>query len=191
MSPVIYQEPQVYNVYKTNKDSLEYYKKESYYDDGIGPIVVESEWDTRPFQSDFYWINEYPEKSLYFSNNYMPVGPSGKINLNYGHLYRKSLRNLEVIGIWQNGEFSFHIPYLYTSIYELNPLDVFEFEEDHFDIFDFPKNKKYVFESYDVFKNLNFISDFDDSKEYKLKLDTKVKIVGRMINTRIYEPIKT
>jgi hypothetical protein len=191
--------PQIYKVYKAGEDSLVYKLKEEWIDDGISPLVIDSRNSWEPFESDQYWINKFPEGFPYWSNRFFPVAPSGKMNARWSNLHHKHLRNLEEVGVYDGESFSIPIPYLYTSIYELKPLDVFEFVNDHYLKLSgglLPKETKYILENHHIsYTETSFgitISRLDDPENtYDIFFDAAVNIIGKMKTIRVYEPNET
>jgi hypothetical protein len=119
-----------YKVYKCNENTEEQIHKEIPYDDEYGSTHWEQKPKWVPFKSDLYYLLD-EKQVLYTPNRYSPIAPSGKFSIRFAGLYNKVLRNLDCVGYFDGEKFDIEIPYLYTSIQELEPLDVFRFAEDH------------------------------------------------------------
>ena len=190
-----------FKVFKTGPNTEEMYYETEYDEDEYGSSRSWQKECWRKFQSDLYFLEEhYNHAQTMYSNfmlRYYPIAPSGKYNHRYGELYKKTLRNLDCVGEYDGSDFNFEIPYLYTSVHELNPLDVFEFEKDHTyrngvfksdPIITIPANVPLVLEKFDDLRSMIgewlIASEMESGKIHNLHGNLIVNKIGKMILKR-------
>jgi hypothetical protein len=190
-----------FKVFKTGPNTEEMYYETEYDEDEYGSSRSWQKECWRKFQSDLYFLEEhYNHAQTMYSNfmlRYYPIAPSGKYNHRYGELYKKTLRNLDCVGEYDGSDFNFEIPYLYTSVHELNPLDVFEFEKDHTyrdgvfksnPIITIPANVPLVLEKFDDLRSMIgewlIASEMESGKIHNLHGNLTVNKIGKIILKR-------
>jgi hypothetical protein len=183
-----------YEVFKTNESSLEKYDHKKYYEDEYGRSQIETVEKWRLTSPNIYYIKD--------DNIYYDVAPSGKYNEYYGQKHSKYFKLVDYVGTYDGEKFDFEIPYLWSSIFELNYLDVFHLEKgyDHTSLcslvngvekYIIPPNLPLVLESH---LNLNHygglqISYLDNpGKKFSIVGDHKVQKIGRVEYFRKYIP---
>lgn len=195
-----------YKVFKTGQNTEEMYFETEYDTDDYGRSTSWQKESWRKFQSDLYYLEaHYNHAQTMYSNfklNYYPVAPSGNYNSRYSSLYQKTLRNLDYVGVYDGENFDFEIPYLYTSLHELQPLDVFTLESDYSyrdgiwktdPILHISKSTELVLENFDDMKTKLFqdarVSEVNTKKMHKLHGDLRVNKIGRIILKREFEKL--
>jgi hypothetical protein len=195
-----------YKVFKCGPNTEEYYNERLPYKDEYGSTLYATSDKWRPFFNDFYYIEEtYNHAATLYSNfklNYYPIGPSGKYNARYADLFKKSLRNMEHVGYYNGKDFDCEIPYLYKSIHELQPLDVFTLEKDHNyrklgiigEILTVPGGVELVLEKFDdisgyLLSNSALVSEVKTGKKHKTFGDLHIKLAGKIKLERVYEKL--
>jgi hypothetical protein len=179
---------QEYKIFRCTDHTEEQYDHKSYYNDEYGSLQSEIQQKWRPFKSESYYVQSYAA-NFYSdcSDVYYPFAPSGKYHHRYGTSFQKVLRKMELVGSCKNLDFD--IPYRYTSVYELEPLDVFELEEDHaYYNFRTPKIKSVVPSKVplviDSFSDSEHIFvhvyEMESKKKHKLYNDLAVNKIGRI-----------
>jgi len=195
-----------FKVFKTGPNTEEMYLETQYDEDEYGSSRSWQKECWRKYQSDLYYLEEhYNHAQTMYSNfklTYYPIAPSGKYNQRYGELYKKTLRNLDCVGEYDGSDFNFEIPYLYTSVHELNPLDVFEFEKDHTyrngvfksdPIITIPANVPLVLEKFDDLRSMIgqwlIASEMESGKIHNLHGNLIVNKIGKMILKREFKKL--
>jgi len=190
-----------FKVFKTGPNTEEMYLETEYDEDEYGSSGGWQKECWRKYQSDLYYLEEhYNHAQTMYSNfklTYYPIAPSGKYNQRYGELYKKTLRNLDCVGEYDGAEFNFEIPYLFTSVHELLPLDVFELEKDHTyrdgvfksdPIITIPANVPLVLEKFDDLRSMIgewlIVSEMESGKIHKIYGNLTVNKIGKMILKR-------
>ena len=191
-----------YKVYKTTPKSTQLVKCQSSCEDEYGSTIYHDYTEWQPFSSELYWIKdeEYNRRgSLYWSPNcFYPVAPSGNYNHHYANMGKKNLKDLEHVGNFDGEKFDFDVPYLYTSIFELDILDVFTLKGKytHSGLFSEKEiivnsEEKLVLEDFSKF-NLNnvSVSRLDKPSEiFTIYGDRRVNKIGRIRIERVIEEI--
>ena len=115
-----------WKVFKTRSNTEELRYKIENDEDDYGSSIRREVKDWHGFVSDLYYI----EDTAYGKTTHYPVAPSGKYSERYGKIFKKTLRNLDFVGNYDGENFDFEVPYLYTSIFELEPEEQFALESD-------------------------------------------------------------
>ena len=193
-----------FKVFKTGPNTEEIYYETEPDEDEYGSSRSWQKECWRKYQSDLYFVEEhYNHAQTMYSNfklTYYPIAPSGKYNQRYGELYKKTLRNLDCVGEYDGAEFNFEIPYLYTSVHELQPLDVFCLKLDYSyrngiwksdPILHISKDTRLVLEEFNDAHNYLHqdvkVSELESGKIHKLYGDLSVIKIGKMILKREFE----
>jgi hypothetical protein len=190
-----------YKVFKCLKKTEEQYPKEVYFFDDYGSTTSYQEWHWRPFDSEYYYL-EKPynhQQTLYsnFVNVYYPIAPSGNYNQRFGELYQKTLRNMEFVGTYDGKQFDCDVPIMFTSVHELKPLDVFEFEKDHTyrdgvfktdPVIVIPAHTSLVLERFDdisyMISEWLIASELESGQKHKIYGDLRVNKLGHIKHVR-------
>jgi hypothetical protein len=175
------------------------YKSKEYYEDGYGYTVSHAAENWKSFSSDLYYLEKiYDPMYSHPYKEYYPIAPSGKYNARFGGLFAKVLKNMDYIGTYDGENFSIDVPQLYTSIQELDVLDVFTLEKSHLfkdglingKEFKVPKNTKLVVENFETIgyqiTDTVVVSNFENGTIYKIKGDVKVNKVGKIKLERVF-----
>jgi hypothetical protein len=198
-------DPIKYKVYKVIPETEEQYQETRYWDDEYGSSHSEPVFKWRKFESELLWLEPAPHPMYSGTDEYYPLAPSGKYNSRFAGLYYKKLRNLDCVGNYDGKEFDFEVPYLYTSIHELDLLDVFQLCEDYRSIEVYnkkgniiKKNTPLVVEGFEKilfeYSGGVLVSKFDEpdstlKSSFILRGDVKVEKLGKIELIRNFKRI--